>query len=48
MVPKGTDGADDPSTPWMPEFDDDDDLDGLLHVDSPLLARAFRGTDRVR
>ncbi len=45
---QGTDGADDPSTPWMPEFDNDDDLDGLLHVESPLLARAFRGTDRVR
>ena len=27
----------------MPEFDNDDDLDGLLHVESPLLARAFRG-----
>jgi hypothetical protein len=38
----------DPSTPWMPEFDDDDDLDGLLDVESPLLARAFRGTDRAR
>jgi hypothetical protein len=32
----------------MPEFDDDDDLDGLLDVESPLLARAFRGTDRAR
>ena len=41
-------GADGPSTPWMPAFDNDDDLDGLLHVESPLLARAFRGTDRVR
>ena len=39
---------DDPSTPWMPEFDNDDDLDGLLLVESPLLARAFRGTDRIR
>ncbi len=38
----------DPSTPWMPDFDDADDLDGLLHVNSPLLARAFRGTDRAR
>lgn len=37
-----------PVTPWMPEFDVDDDLDGLLHVKSPLLARAFRGTDRAR
>jgi hypothetical protein len=42
------DRADDPSTPWMPAFDNDDDLDGLLHVESPLLARAFRGTDRIR
>jgi hypothetical protein len=43
-----TAGAGDASTPWMPDFDADDDLDGLLHVDSPLLARAFRGTDRAR
>lgn len=35
-------------TPWQPEFDADDDLDGLLEVSSPLLARAFRGTDRRR
>lgn len=34
--------------PWMPDFDDDDDLDGVLAADSPLLARAFRGTDRPR
>jgi hypothetical protein len=32
--------------PWMPSFDTDDDLDGLLEVRSPLLARAFRGEDR--
>jgi hypothetical protein len=38
----------DPPTPWMPAFDTDDDLDGLLHADGPLLARAFRGTGRVR
>ena len=31
---------------WEPEFDHDDDLNGLLEVSSPLLARAFRGTDR--
>jgi hypothetical protein len=43
-----TDEAGGPSTPWMPDFDADDDLDGLLHVQSPLLARAFRGTDRAR
>lgn len=35
-----------PATPWQPDFDADDDLDGLLSVSSPLLARAFRGTDR--
>lgn len=33
---------------WQPEFDVDDDLGGLLEVRSPLLARAFRGTDRPR
>lgn len=35
-------------TPWSPAFDHEDDLNGLLQVDSPLLARAFRGTDRPR
>ena len=35
-------------SPWQPEFDDADDLDGLLEVRSPLLARAFRGTGRPR
>jgi hypothetical protein len=34
------------SVAWEPDFDHDDDLDGLLEVSSPLLARAFRGTDR--
>lgn len=33
---------------WEPTFDVDDDLDGLLEVRSPLLARAFRGTERRR
>lgn len=33
---------------WRPEFDTDDDLDGLLKVQSPLLARAFGGTGRKR
>ncbi len=33
---------------WRPAFDVDDDLDGLLEADSPLLARAFRGTDRPK
>lgn len=34
--------------PWAPTFDHDNDLDGLMQVSSPLLARAFRGTDRPR
>lgn len=37
--------------PWLPDVDDDDvgdDLGGVLSADSPLLARAFRGTDRPR
>lgn len=37
-----------PPTAWNPSFDHDDDLDGLLEVRSPLLARAFRGADRPR
>lgn len=36
------------AAPWSPAFDHDDDLGGLLEVRSPLLARAFRGTDRPR
>ena len=32
--------------PWRPIFDDDDDLDGVLKADSPLLSRAFRGLGR--
>jgi hypothetical protein len=40
--------AADGAAPWQPEFDTDDDLGGLLEVSSPLLARAFRGTDRRR
>ena len=35
-----------PPQPWQPDFDTDDDLDGLLEVSSPLLARAFRGKHR--
>jgi hypothetical protein len=34
--------------PWLPTFDAQDDLDGVLAAESPLLARAFRGTDRKR
>ena len=40
--------ADDPVGTWSPDFDHDDDLEGLLEVSSPLLSRAFRGTDRPR
>lgn len=40
--------AGDGTTRWRPDFDVGDDLDGLLEVRSPLLARAFRGTDRPR
>ena len=38
----------DPEAPWVPRFDTDDDLGGVLDVRSPLLARAFRGTDIPR
>lgn len=34
--------------PWQPDFDEHDDLDGVLAATSPLLARAFRGADRPR
>jgi hypothetical protein len=46
----GTPPAEPDTTPpaWQPDFDQDDDLDGLLEVRSPLLARAFRGTGRAR
>ncbi len=33
---------------WSPNFDVDDDLDGLLDVSSPLLSRAFRGQPRKK
>lgn len=42
------DTAADPYQPWQPDFDAEDDLNGLLEVSSPLLARAFRGTGRRR
>jgi len=28
--------------PWSPDFDESDDLNGVLAADTPLLARAFR------
>lgn len=37
-----------PPPAWAPDFDADDDLDGLLEASSPLLARAFRGDPRQR
>jgi hypothetical protein len=49
----GTPLSDDPDAtvaiPWLPStIDEQDDLDGVLAAESPLLARAFRGTDRPR
>jgi hypothetical protein len=41
-------GTPDDAASWEPTFDQENDLDGLLQVSSPLLARAFRGTDRPR
>lgn len=48
--PAASDASQDPvpADGWRPEFDHGNDLDGLLEVTSPLLARAFRGTDRPR
>jgi hypothetical protein len=46
--PESETPIDDTPEPWQPEFDEDDDLDGLLQVKSPLLARAFRGTNRPK
>lgn len=34
------------ATPWKPIFDQNDDLDGLLSTDSPLLSRAFGRRER--
>lgn len=42
----GTEEPTPPAEPWRPAFDTEDDLGGLLTVSSPLLARAFRGTER--
>jgi len=36
------------ATPWVNRFDVEDDLGGVLAAESPLLARAFRGTGRRR
>lgn len=47
-APAGSDpaSADGDPGPWTPNFDEADDLDGLLSARSPLLARAFRTADR--
>ena len=34
--------------PWRPVFDERDDLGGVLAAETPLLARAFKRTDRPR
>lgn len=47
IIEDGTE-SDDLPPPWQPDFDHHDDLDGLLEVSSPLLARAFRGTGRSK
>jgi len=44
----GNEAATEVGAPWEPEFDHDDDLGGLLEARGPLLARAFRGTDRPK
>ena len=44
LAPPADDGA--TPAPWTPDFDETDDLDGLLSASSPLLARAFRTVDR--
>jgi hypothetical protein len=36
-----------PEPAWKPVFDQTDDLGGLLHTRSPLLARAFGKRDRA-
>jgi len=47
--PSATDDPDaTEAIPWLPTFDEHDDLDGVLAARSPLLARAFKGTDRKR
>jgi hypothetical protein len=38
--------GDELSSPWTPDFDEADDLGGLLAATSPLLARAFRTIER--
>ena len=47
-APDHHDGETSSADPWTPSFDVSDDLGGLLAARSPLLARAFRGTDRPK
>ncbi len=48
----GVSGVDDPDAtvamPWKPDFDEHDDLNGLLDASTPLLTRAFRGPGATR
>jgi hypothetical protein len=48
----GVSALDDPDAttalPWKPDFDESDDLDGLLDAQTPLLTRAFRGPGAPR
>ena len=48
----GVSGVTDPDAtvamPWKPEFDQTDDLGGLLDARTPLLTRAFRGPGAKR
>ncbi len=39
-------GKRDPAAHWKPVFDQNDDLDGLLTAESPLLSRAFGRRER--
>lgn len=46
--PLGAGDADETQAiPWRFQFNEDDDLGGLLQTDSPLLSRAFRGQQRA-
>lgn len=47
-APPPADGDETMAMPWRPAFDERDDLGGVLAAETPLLARAFKRTDRVR
>ena len=42
VVAESSESSESSEMPWKPIFDQEDDLDGLLTAQSPLLARAFR------